>query len=491
VQNTGTLTATSGALEVDNSLVNSGAITGAGALNIFGTATLNTGTTLGVAQIGLYDTGVLNFGTSLTYAGVFNDSSNGTDYVNLGANTLKLTNAGNVIFGNYGSAVVDGAAVLDNLGTLTIGDAVIGGTLAFYNANVVDQTAVVTIGDGSGQVASIINAAGKTYNLSGAVAIDNGAASASNFRNSGAFDVAAGLGVATIATTFDNLGGGTIDVTTGALQDNGALVNTGTIAGARLIINGQATFNTGSKLTVGEIDLDNTAGLTLGASLAYAGVFNDITDGSTTLNLGASTLTLSGEDTFQGNYGNAIVTGTGTLALTGDVQVESGGFIVGGKATLNDTGTVTASGGLQVGDSSAKAATAVIGKGGVWDLTSDSAGVGRGASAASQLINNGLFEKTAGTGTSIVSADFVNNGTITVTSGTIEFLVGDLTGSGTINGVITHDSSGDTFVSASGATPAVQRLVQAAASLGSGAAISTAPALGQAAPHLPLAVGHG
>ncbi len=492
VQNTGTLAAAGGTIEVDNSLVNTGVITGTGAMNVIGAVTLNAGTTLSVAQVGLYGTGVLNFGTSLTYAGVFTDSSNGTDYLHLSANALKLNNAADVIFGNFGAAVVDGSGSLYNLATLTLGDAVIGGALKVYNSGVVNQTAIVTIGDGSGQVASIINGAGKTYNLSGAVTLNNGAASASSFKNSGAFNVAAGLGVATIATSFYNLTGATINVTSGALQDNGALVNTGAITGARLIINSQANFNAGSKLTVGEIDLYGTAGLTLGASLAYAGEFVDATNGSTTLDLGANTFTLSGEDTFQSSFGDAIVTGTGTLALTGQVLVGGGPLILGGKATLNDTGTVTATGAIQVGDAGPKAATAVIGAGGVWDLTADSAGVGRGASAASQFINNGLFEKTAGTGVSVVSARFVNNGTITVTSGVIEFLAGDLTGAGVINGVISHDADGDTFVAAVGSGPAVARLAQTAAgSLVSNAAISSAPASPPAPLDHPLVVGRG
>ncbi len=388
--------------------------------------------------------------------------------------------------------MVDGSASLFNLGTLTIGDAVIGGALTVYNANVVNQTAVVTIGDGSGQVGSIVNQAGKTYNLSGAVAINNGAASASNFRNSGAFDVVAGLGVATIATTFDNLTSGDIDVTTGALQDNGALVNTGTIAGARLIIEGQANVQHRLETHRGRDrplwrrrpDPGRLARLRRRLRRRHQRQHDPQ---SRRQHLHPDRRGhLSGQLWRRHRHWNRNVGAYRRCSMGG-----GGGLIVGGKVTLNDTGTVTATGGLQVGDSSAKAATAVIGKGGVWNLTSDSAGVGRGASAASKMINNGLFEKTAGTGTSVVSVDFVNNGTITVTSGTIEFLVGDLTGSGTINGVITHNSSGDTFVSALGATPGVQRLVQAAASLGSAPAISSAPALRQEAPHLPLAVGHG
>ncbi|HZZ87835.1 MAG TPA: hypothetical protein VFE13_05815, partial [Caulobacteraceae bacterium] len=99
----------------------------------------------------------------------------------------------------------------------------------------------------------------------------------------------------------------------------------------------------------------------------------------------------------------------------------------------------------------------------------------RGNGATSTLTNNGLFEKTGGTGTSVVAAKFVNNGTITVTSGTLEFLAGTFTNNGTINGNLTTDGSGNIFITAAAgavkpASAGVHAMTQAAAGFAAGRA---------------------
>ncbi len=71
----------------------------------------------------------------------------------------------------------------------------------------------------------------------------------------------------------------------------------------------------------------------------------------------------------------------------------------------------------------------------MYDFVSDS---NMGENAVTATFNNaGLLEKTAGTGT----------------SGTLEFLTGDLVNSGTIKGVKTTDSSGDIFISGPAPSP--------------------------------------
>ena len=52
---------------------------------------------------------------------------------------------------------------------------------------------------------------------------------------------------------------------------------------------------------------------------------------------------------------------------------------------------------------------------------------------ASFFINNGLFEKTGGGGVSDVTSDFVNNGTLNVLSGSVQFS-GGFTNNGVIHG---------------------------------------------------------
>ncbi len=350
----------------------------------------------------------------------------------------------------------------------------IDGTVLISNTGTINQDAAITIGGGGGQVAGIANGKGAHFNVSGAFTIGNGAATGSRFNNAGTVSVGAGTGTATFATTFNNLAGGVINVSSGALQNTGILNNSGTISGAKLVLGGgQTTFNTGSVLSVGEIDLLNAASLTLGATLTYAGHFVDASDGNNQLNLGATTLSLTGQTDFDPSFGDDVIAGTGVLKLQHASTLEGTTVELAGGAHLDIDNKLIASGNLQVGDGTANAAAAAIGATGTYDLIAD-AGVGVGASAASTLTNAGLFEKTAGSGVSVVSVDFVNNGTITVTSGTLEFLKGTLSGSGTINGVKTTDSNGDTLITAAAPSGAPAR-VSASKAQAAGASEETPP----------------
>jgi len=482
VINSGVIKAQTGALILTNSLVNTGTISGAATLEVAGTgaATLNAGTVLSVANFDLLNAATLNLGVSLSYAGVFNDTSSGNNQINLGANTLTLSGASNTVVGTSGETDIAGAGTLANTGTMTLANAVIDGTAQLDNTGTINQSAAITIGGGGGQVASIVNAKGAHFNVTGAFIIGEGAATTSHFNNSGAVSVTAGTGTATFGTTFNNLAGGVLNVATGALESIGTLTNSGTISGKTLVLgnNGQTTLAAGSTLSVAEVDLDDSAVLSLGASFTYAGHFVDASSGSNEINLGVSTLTLSGQSDFNPTFGSDVIAGSGTLKLTHAATFEGNVVEVAGTAHLDINSKVIVTGTLQIGDASANTAEAVIATTGTYDLLADT-GVSRGASAASTLTNNGLFEKTAGTGTSVISADFVNNGTITVTSGTLEFLKGTtLTNNGTINGTESIDTNGDLLITAAApskaaapavtpnASASVHLLAQAAAAFG-------------------------
>jgi hypothetical protein len=451
VTNSGTIDAAVGALNFEGAVANTGKIIGAGTVEVtgVGSLTLNAGSALSVANFDLLDTADLTLGTSLTYAGVFDDTSDGSDEINLGANTLTLTGATNTLQGDFGVTDITGSGILENAREFTLGGAVVDGTATIDNVGDIIQNGTVQIGGSGGEVASIVNAAGHFYVVAGAFTLDNGAATASDFNNSGSVEVEAGTGTATFATTFNNLTGGVLEVATGALDSTATLINDATISGTQLILGeaGQTTLNAGSVLSVRQIDINDTAVLTLGTSLTYAGDFIDASNGNDEINLGAATLTLSGQSEFDSSFGSDVVTGTGAMDLTHASLLEGQALLIGGTATLNIENTLTVSGALQIGDTSANAAKAVITAAGIYDLVAD-VGIARGSSAASTLTNSGLFEKTAGTGTSEVSVDFVNDGTITVTSGTLEFLKGTLTNNGTINGTISFDSSGDELITA-------------------------------------------
>jgi hypothetical protein len=327
-----------------------------------------------------------------------------------------------------------------------VGSAVLGGTDVLVNDGQIYQTGTFDVGDGSGAVTSVTNAKGATWSVSGDVNLVEGAALASHFDNSGMFSVTAGTGVANIDTVFNNEAGGTLNVVSGSLANTGFLINDGTLAGNDLQLTGssQTTLATGSKLTLSSLDLYSTATLTLAANQSFGGAFNDYSNGSDVVNLGAHNLTLNGSAAFIGAFGDAIVTGSGTLFVNGASSL--GGVLIGGTATFDNAGTLLATGALQIGDSGGSAATFMNAANGIYDVITDNAGLSHGASLLSDFINDGLFEKTSGTGTTVVAASFVNNGTITVTSGTVEILAGYLSGSGVINGTETYDNSGDLFI---------------------------------------------
>ena len=85
---------------------------------------------------------------------------------------------------------------------------------------------------------------------------------------------------------------------------------------------------------------------------------------------------------------------------------------------------------MTVGDGTG--ATAVLSNTatGTYDIT-DNSGIGRGSSTTSHIANAGLFEKTGGTGTSVVTPSINNTGTIEVSSGTLD-LQGAVTNTGTL-----------------------------------------------------------
>ena len=455
VTNSGTISGQSGTLEFDNSLVDTGAIAGSAAVEIVGgSATLNTGATVTAANFGLFNTAALNVNTALTYAGVFDDSSNGTNALNLNGVTLTLSGASNTIAANYGDAVISGTGVLANTGKLTLNSGnspvVVDDTAEIDNTGTINQAQTVTIGGSGGEVASIVNAAKATYNITGAYTINNGAAAGSHFDNSGAFDVNAGTGTADLATTFNNLSGGVVDVTAGALQTTGIFNNAGTISGTQFVAAGGDTYlNSATVLSVQQFDLYDSADLTLGANLDYDYDFVDGSDGTTTIDLNGHNLALKGVSDFYASYGDANVTGSGTLVVehAGLISAGNGATVFGGTTEFEVDAAETVIGQVTIGDSSANAASMVIASAGTYDFTAD-VGISRGDAANSSINNEGLFEKTAGTGTSLVSLDFVNHGTITVTSGTLEFASGTLTNDGTINGTVTMDSNGDVLITA-------------------------------------------
>jgi predicted Rdx family selenoprotein len=148
------------------------------------------------------------------------------------------------------------------------------------------------------------------------------------------------------------------------------------------------------------------------------------------------------------DYGPAVESGAGTTVLTSTDYINSGALDLDGGRVVENQGTLNWTGGdINLGDNpngmSVGGGTLRNDLGATFDITTD-ATAGNGTigndAGVNQVTNAGLFEKTAGTGTTVIDAPFTNSGAVSVQTGTLEF-----DGGGT-------SSSTATFAIASGAT---------------------------------------
>ncbi|MGO9741269.1 MAG: hypothetical protein ACLPN5_07110, partial [Roseiarcus sp.] len=199
----------------------------------------------------------------------------------------------------------------------------------------------------------------------------------------------------------------------GTVSGPGTLVTEGaeTVAGSATIsianwkVSGStATLTTPSVQAfgyLGHFEADSGAAVVLGGNFVVAGgaTFNDA------LLKGQSLFVVGGSSTI------ANLTIQGASPGASEVFQNSGALTQQGLVTLG-LGSTTNQVAIQNGPNSSS----------TWDIVGDY-GITyiSGGSEQSPFLNAGLFEKTAGTGTSDITAGFINNGTIEVSSGTLEF----------------------------------------------------------------------
>lgn len=202
--------------------------------------------------------------------------------------------------------------------------------------------------------------------------------------------------------------------------------------------------NTATFPIAGAITVTSTAAATIaqllepanpGATLVLDGGALTLQDGgiwdgvfvlapSAQLAVAAQTLTLAGLAALDG-----VIAGPGTISVTGFAETERSLFT--GSAVLQDLGTIAVVGTFALGTSAADAATLVIAAGATFDILGN---FSIEAAGKATILNAGLFVKTGAGGTSFVSANLNNTGTITVDRGTLSLDGGnDLLG-GTIGG---------------------------------------------------------
>lgn len=337
----------------------------------------------------------------------------GTGTLRLSAGAfLDITAATSVSFSRADGSG-SGGRIIENLGTITWSGA--GSLLG---------------GDG----AQIINQVGGIFDLkSDAVLGYTGAGNWPGFTNNGTLRKSAGTGTSVVSQMgFTN--NGAVDVLTGTLSFTaGVTSNAGTFtaaSGASLLFSGGQNFNAGTTfLGPGAIRID--AGTT-----TISGPIS-----SENLTFAAGTLqgtgSVSGAMAWTGGawsgIGTLTVNNAGTLAISGaatKVFDRADGSGSGGR-TIENLGTIAWSGGNLLGGDGAQ----ILNQGtGVFAIQGDLLLGYTGGGNWPGFINAGTFRKTAGTGTATVTqTGFTNNGLVAVQAGTLSFLSGVTSNSGTFN----------------------------------------------------------
>jgi fibronectin-binding autotransporter adhesin len=403
-----------------------GAISGPGQffLGSNGKDALNAGTTVATGIFTISDGGtVATINENLNYGKTFNLQSGAVLDIN-GAN-LKLTLSGSSFF--VGGSAIEGTGMLVTAaGSSTdVNSFGLGGGAGWQNSGTVGAVGNLTLGDGTFNAATFINEKGAVYkftNDSEIISASNGALNSSFVNMAGAtLEKLGGGGTSTISVEVtDN---GSIIIQTGTINFTGVVDSfTGAISGSGQfeIGGGSAIFGTGTAIST-KIFTISSATVTLGAPLSYlSGAFNFE---NSLLSLGGFSLTVSGTDSLS----NSTIDGTGTVITDKNssvgVGVNGGTLTLGSAAKWQNSGTVYEFNTLQIGDQSFDAASFTNEKGGHFILAAD-AGITIGFNQKSSFVNAAgatFVKEGGGQSNSVIDAQLVNSGAVTVDIGTLEF----------------------------------------------------------------------
>ena len=418
---TGAIIVTSGTLYFDGSFTDSftGAKISGGGQFYLGSQShdaINHGTTISVQTFTIADgSTVVTLNENLAFGHTFN-LQGGAVLALAGATQLSLTGTDN--FGN--SAVLDGSGILATTkGAVSVNFFTLGGSVVWQNSTTVGEAGTFTLGDSTANAATFINEKGAKYQFTNDSGINVGASFGSQFINQGSLQKIAGSGTSIITAEVSDTG--TIAVQSGTISFNGFENSfNGAISGAgAFAIGGGLNFldagKTGTAISTTVFDIAN-ATVTLKDPLLYKGTFNF--GNSATLDLAGFTMTLSGSSSFS----FSTIDGTGTLVTPKGSSVGLGALTLGGAVQWQNSGTISETNALTIGDASPEQAKFINEKGGKLNFTTD-VGIFVGANPASSFTNSvgASLAKTGGSGDSQIFVDFINNGKVTVATGAIEF----------------------------------------------------------------------
>jgi trimeric autotransporter adhesin len=412
---------TVGAININgtNSLTGPISFTGQNATLVNSTAT-NLAASVLTGNLSVTSTG------NITNSGILNVTGTSNFVGTTAGNTIAVNNAGNLLTGAVSFTKTGGGNVILNnnqatvLGNVTTN----GGDFSVTSNGALTQAGGTSIVQNTGGALNVTTTAGNavlTSTTNNILALNNvNAAADFQFYDSSSFNVTGTL----TSTGFTELGTatGTVAQTAGTITSNGLLLTNNGAGTSTFTINqaGNAVVTLAGQQTAGgnsSITFINDGGFAIGTVNAVSGITAgtgniNLTSstgaitraGSSAVNMGGGTLTLTA-DTGVGTAGTPILT-TGTHTLTGSA-VTSGGFFTqndtSGNVTVGGSG-ISAPGSIRVNNTfGSLTVNQAIDSTGGGNITLDSgttmtvaAAVGS-ATANNITINNaGLFDSNAG-----------------------------------------------------------------------------------------------
>ncbi|HWP96812.1 MAG TPA: InlB B-repeat-containing protein [Syntrophomonadaceae bacterium] len=393
--------------------------------------------------------------------------------VNTGSNVCyicgTLVNNGTIIsqydLGVYtNDASAYGVGKLENNGTFDFqgdyGYRNKGGTATFNNnANGIFKKSA---GTGTSYFDAAFNNKGSVLVNSGTLSLNGGGNSEGSFHADSGSNLAFGGGTATLSSASSIITPN-LNVTGGSVTFNCASINADAISTS----GGAATFNS-SALSVktinhsaGTSNFVNPAGGINPSAVNASGDINSIIYFNIPVTTAVLNLTVNGphgycQNSRLGGSGNVTVTGSGTW--NGGMQMGGSTITIAAGATINivnagsnicyicgtlvNNGTVISQYDLGVYTNDASAyGVGIINNNGTFDFQGDYGYRNKGGTATFNNNANGIFKKSAGTGTSYFDTPFNNKGTMLVKSGIIS-----------INKTYTQDSTGVLRLDIAGST---------------------------------------
>lgn len=419
-----------------------GQITGRGTLALGGALNIIASTVKTITTGGLtVQAGVTRLTGALGYGGIF-DQIGGVLNLDSSAASLTLSGQtnldGGTLTGYGGSLTLKGRTELSNY--------VIGGpnNLRVVAGGFVDQTGQLVFGASSNPTLTIdpnatwrIQDNASVVGNYGTVLLQGNLLSYGNTNAVVSWNIQSAGGAIVTATGTTQLAAGTITVDGGQLSIASLRsVLGGTITGSGLLnlTQGTTTLAAGLKASVGTLGVG--AVVSLGGALSYGGTLSLYNPGY--LDLGFSTLTLTGTGLFEGGE----IANVGTLRANG--QSVLGSVTVGAGATLVIGGTAEQTGTVQLAPGDGPG-TLVIASG-ASVLVNDDYGIS--GSTQSVLSIAGTLTLAA-TGTSTISSAATLTGTVNVQNELLTFTGGGALG-GTLSGIGTVALNGGAYTLAAG-----------------------------------------